>query len=116
MDIIIGNDLEFNIADNSKNGLELAESLINDKPSIIVYKKGEYGSDLITKDNKKSFGIFPVIPLKPTGAGDAFNGGLAFALSKSKSIKECLELANKVAGLSTTKLGAGNSMPFFKDI
>ena len=27
-----------------------------------------------------------------TGAGDAFNGGLAFGLSKGKSIKECLEL------------------------
>ena len=61
MDIIIGNDLEFNIADNSENGLELAESLIEGKPSIIVYKKGEHGSDLITKGNKKSFGIFSSI-------------------------------------------------------
>ena len=51
-----------------------------------------------------------------TGAGDAFNGGLAFGLSKGKSIKECLELANKVAGISTTKLGAGNAMPYFADI
>ena len=51
-----------------------------------------------------------------TGAGDAFNGGLAYGLSKEKPIKECLELANKVAGISTTKLGAGDAMPFFKDI
>tara|TARA_B100000963_G_scaffold6063_1_gene4736 strand:- start:1237 stop:2139 length:903 start_codon:yes stop_codon:yes gene_type:complete len=51
-----------------------------------------------------------------TGAGDAFNGGLAFGLSKQKSIKECLELANKIAGASTTKLGAGDAMPFLKDI
>ena len=51
-----------------------------------------------------------------TGAGDAFNGGLAFGLSKDKPISECLELANKVAGISTTKLGAGDAMPFLKDI
>ena len=51
-----------------------------------------------------------------TGAGDAFNGGFAFALLKGKKIKECLEIANKVAGLSTTKLGAGDSMPTLKDI
>ena len=51
-----------------------------------------------------------------TGAGDAFNGGLAFCLSQEKPIKECLELANKVAGISTTKLGAGDSMPFIQDI
>ena len=51
-----------------------------------------------------------------TGAGDAFNGGLAFGISKNKKIKECLELANKVAGISTTKLGAGDSMPLLKDV
>ena len=46
-----------------------------------------------------------------TGAGDAFNGGFSFALLKGKKIRECLEIANKVAGYSTTKLGAGDSMP-----
>ena len=51
-----------------------------------------------------------------TGAGDAFNGGFSFALLKGKKIKECLEIANKVAGFSTTRLGAGDSMPFLKDI
>ena len=51
-----------------------------------------------------------------TGAGDAFNGGFSFALLKGKKIRECLEIANKVAGYSTTKLGAGDSMPTLKDI
>ena len=54
--------------------------------------------------------------LDTTGAGDAFNGGLAFGLSMGKPIKECLELANKVAGISTTKLGAGDAMPFIEDL
>ena len=58
----------------------------------------------------------PVKAIDTTGAGDAFNGGLAFGLSKEKPIKECLELANKVAGISTTKLGAGDAMPFIKDL
>ena len=51
-----------------------------------------------------------------TGAGDAFNAGLAFSLSEGKSIRECLKLANKVAGNSTTKLGAGDAMPYLKDL
>ena len=51
-----------------------------------------------------------------TGAGDAFNGSFSLALSQGKKIKECLDLANKVAGLSTTKLGAGDSMPILSDI
>ena len=54
--------------------------------------------------------------LDTTGAGDAFNGGLAFGLSQGKSIQDCLNLANKVAGISTTKLGAGDAMPFIEDL
>ena len=54
--------------------------------------------------------------LDTTGAGDAFNGGLAFGLSQGKSIQDCLDLANKVAGISTTKLGAGDAMPFIQDL
>ena len=51
-----------------------------------------------------------------TGAGDAFNGGFTLALLKEKKIKECLEFANRVAGLSTTKLGAGDSMPTLNEL
>ena len=43
--------------------------------------------------------------------------GLFFNFCAKKTpITDCLELANKVAGLSTTKLGAGDAMPFLKDI
>ena len=35
---------------------------------------------------------------------------------KKKKIKECLEFANRVAGLSTTKLGAGDSMPILNEL
>ena len=75
MDIIIGNDLEFNIADNSSDGLNLAQTLIQKKPSIIIYKMGEQGSKVYTKEGEQDFGIYSVQAIKPTGAGDAFNGG-----------------------------------------
>ena len=38
------------------------------------------------------------------------------AIGCSLSHIECLEIANKVAGFSTTKLGAGDSMPTLNDI
>ena len=43
-------------------------------------------------------------------------GMRAYALSQDKSIKDALNLANQVAGLSTLKLGAGNAMPYLKDL
>ena len=77
---------------------------------------GEKGSITFVGKEKIMTGIFEVDALKPTGAGDAFNGSFSFALLKGKPIKECLEFANKAAGLSTTKLGAGDGMPFLKDL
>ncbi len=54
--------------------------------------------------------------LDTTGAGDAFNGAFAYALSKNQSNKDAIEFANKVAGISTTRAGAANAMPKFKEI
>lgn len=51
-----------------------------------------------------------------TGAGDAFNGAFAFAISNDYDNKKALNFANKVAGISTTSLGAANSMPTSKEV
>ena len=51
-----------------------------------------------------------------TGAGDAFNAGLAVALAEGKNIKESLNFASATAGISTTKLGTANSMPLRDEI
>jgi ribokinase len=51
-----------------------------------------------------------------TGAGDAFNGAFAYALSKNHKDKDALEFANKVAGISTTRAGAANAMPKLKEV
>ena len=51
-----------------------------------------------------------------TGAGDAFNGAFAYALSNNHKNKEALKFANKVAGISTTRTGAANAMPKLKEV
>ena len=51
-----------------------------------------------------------------TGAGDAFNGAFAVGLANDQDIKGALSFANKVAGISTTRLGAASSMPFAKEL
>ena len=101
---------------NEKEAKQAAEKLINFGIKKVVITLGEKG--LFFYDGKQEIYLkaFPVKEIDTTGAGDAFNGGLAFGISKNKKIKECLELANKVAGISTTKLGAGDSMPLLKDV
>lgn len=46
-----------------------------------------------------------------TGAGDAFNGGLAVALSQGASMERALQFGTAVAGISVTRHGAASSMP-----
>ena len=83
------------------------------KVIITLGEKGLFYSDGIEDIYIKATSVKAI---DTTGAGDAFNGGFAFALSQNKSIKESLNLANQAAGLSTTKLGAGNAMPYLEDL
>ena len=101
---------------SEKEAKEAADKLLNLGIKKIIITLGEKG--LFYSDGKEETYLkaSAVKAIDTTGAGDAFNGGLAFGLSKEKPIKECLELANKVAGISTTKLGAGDAMPYIQDI
>ena len=51
-----------------------------------------------------------------TGAGDAFNGGFATALSNGYEIQDVLRFATCVAALSVTKEGTSPAMPFIEDV
>jgi ribokinase len=51
-----------------------------------------------------------------TAAGDAFNGGLAWALSRGLGIEEAVRQACLVAALSTTRIGAQPSMPTWREL
>ena len=93
-----------------------AQKLISFGVKKVIITLGEKGLFYTDGQDDIYLKAHSVKTVDTTGAGDAFNGGLAFGLSKGKSIKECLELANKVAGISTTKLGAGDAMPYLADI
>ena len=101
---------------NDQEAKQAADKLLNLGIKKVIITLGEKG--LFYSDGKEEIYLkaSAVKAIDTTGAGDAFNGGLAFSLLKEKPIKDCLEFANKVAGISTTKLGAGDAMPFIQDI
>ena len=84
----------------------------------VIITLGEKGVYFANKEENFFLNAFelkePV--LDTTGAGDAFNGALTVGLASYLDIKEALIFANKIAGISTTKLGAAASMPFTKDL
>ena len=103
----------------SKTEIELAAKKFLEKgvKNIII----TLGSKGVYFSNKNESYFVDAFSLKDkvvdtTGAGDAFNGAFAYALSNNYFNKDALEFANKVAGISTTKLGAANSMPKKNDV
>ena len=101
---------------NEKEAKEASIKLLKFGLKKVIITLGEKG--LFYSDGNEDIYLkaTPVKAIDTTGAGDAFNGSLAFALSQNKPIKDSLNLANQVAGLSTLKLGAGNAMPTLKDL
>lgn len=51
-----------------------------------------------------------------TGAGDAFNAGLAYALAQKKSVQEAVIFAGQVSALAVTKFGAQGGMPTLNEV
>ena len=84
----------------------------------IIITLGEKGVYFANKDQEY---FIEALKLKnevvdTTGAGDAFNGAFVVGLANDLKFKDALIFANKVAGISTTKVGAANSMPTFEEV
>ena len=79
----------------------------------IIITMGEKGAYFANKEEQFHIPIINLLNpvVDTTGAGDAFNAGLAVALIEKKNIKDAIKFASVTAGLSTTKLGTANSMP-----
>ena len=64
----------------------------------------------------KSVDSFQVDAVDTTGAGDAFNGGLAHALVSGQSLEEAIVYASAVAALSVTRIGTAPAMPSKEEV
>ena len=103
----------------SKSDIESAAKDFLDKGiKNIIITLGEKGLYFANNQEKYFVDTFKLKNkvVDTTGAGDAFNGAFAFALANDYKFKDALEFANKIAAISTTKLGAANSMPRFNEI
>jgi ribokinase len=95
-----------------------AKEFLNRGVKNIIITLGEKGIYFANKDEEYFVGALKLKDevVDTTGAGDAFNGAFAVALAKEFKYKDALIFANKVAGISTTRLGAASSMPTLKEV
>jgi ribokinase len=71
----------------------------------------------VTKGSVIRTPALPVKPIDTTGAGDAFNGGLAAGIVKfDGNLSQAIRYATVVAGLSTEKMGTAPAMPSASEV
>ena len=113
---IIGNDDEFAIlSGHYDDGLKYAKK-ISKNCDLVIYKMGEKGSITFANNEEIPLGIFPVKPLKPTGAGDAFMGSLIGALLKNYDLQKAIEIGSAAAAIVVTKVGCAPAMPDLDEV
>lgn len=89
-----------------------ADALLARGVGAVVITLGSNGA--LYRDRTRSVHV-PVISAGPvvetTGAGDAFNGGFAVALSEGRDVVEAVRFGCATAGISVTRPGTAPAMP-----
>ena len=94
-----------------------ATALLEKGVGAVIVTLGEKGALLHTADRSDHVPAVNAGPvIETTGAGDAFNGGLAAALSRGVAPLQAVRFACAVAGISVTRPGTAPSMPTLREV
>jgi ribokinase len=118
---ITPNDLELSIltgmkTDTLENAKKAVKKLLSMGPKNVISTLGGNGAMIGDKNGIRHIPGFKVKVVDTVGAGDAFNGGFAYAISKGHKIDDAVRFANAVGGLAVTKQGAFPSMPSLNQV
>lgn len=82
---LVLNEGEAKMLSGKQNLVAAGEQILTMGPRLVIIKKGEYGSFMLSTDGARfAIPAFPVNQVKdPTGAGDSFAGGLMGYLARN---------------------------------
>jgi ribokinase len=98
------------------SGRRAAARLCERGVGTVIITLGEEGALVWDGATAVHFEAFPVEAIDTTGAGDAFNGGLAVGLSAGGSLEQVIPLASAAAALTCTRRGAQDALPHRADV
>lgn len=113
VDYLTPNETELEVLTNHVSNTipNAVKYLTSDKDLTLVVTLGSQGAMSMHHQNSLLVPGFSVPVVDTTGAGDAFNAGLAVALAEGKNLSEAILFANASAALCVTRLGTAPSMP-----
>jgi len=93
------------------SGRRAAARLCERGVGTVIITLGEEGALVYDGATAVHFEAFPIEVVDTTGAGDAFNGGLAVGLSAGGNLEQVIPLASAAAALTCTRRGAQDALP-----
>ena len=116
VDILTPNQSEAKVLAGLGPGAEVepeavARDLIRSGVKQVVMTLGEGGALLVTATSTTHVPAIRMLAVDTTGAGDAFNAGLAVALACGASLEDAGRFAVVTGGLAVTKEGVIPSLP-----
>ena len=116
-DYLTPNETELETLSGSHSDVEsAARSLLTRDDQTAVVTLGSQGAQIVSHDSSRPIATFAVDVVDTTGAGDAFNAGLAVALAEGKMLDDAVRFANATAALCVTKAGTARSTPYRADV
>jgi len=107
VDIVLANEKEAGLITHQKSFKEAARIIKDLGPRLVVIKRGEKGSYVISNGEEYEVPAYPVPKvIDTTGAGDAFAAGLISSLIYNYPLENALKRASIIAALKVSKLGS----------
>jgi ribokinase len=121
IDVLTPNESEAKVLlgekpDSSLKPEEIAKRLISLGVKNVVMTLGEQGALLVTSEGAFRVPAIRVKAVDTTGAGDAFNAGLAVSLASGTTLEEAVRFAVVTGGLAVTKEGVIPSLPRLAEV
>ena len=114
-DMVIGNDVEWDVMAGGPGGLMLARELAAGSAAVI-YKMGDKGSISLAGRSSFETPIYRVAALKPTGAGDAFMAGLVTGLASGLELAGAVRRGTAAAAVVVTRVGCAPASPTSEEL
>jgi ribokinase len=99
------------VVEDEDSARKAAEQLLAVGTRHVIITLGAKGAQITDQGGTLLVPSTPVEAVDTTAAGDAFNGGLAWALAGGMSLRDAVRQACLVGALSATRLGAQPSLP-----
>ncbi len=111
-DLLIPNINSLSSVYNESNPVSLCNILYEEYRVPVVITAGSDGAYYIDDDGQHGHQSAMPVEVKDTvGAGDAFHGGLLYAISDGKALSDAVLLGTACAALNCTVFGAREGMP-----